>query len=109
MNFLTNKMSSDVSENCIKIEQKKSNVEQHIGMQLILMGDYRLLILCSQLMTGFEQVSSSFPETVLNFCTHIQFVCFSQYHTKDDMLVFWTFSQCYVEAFLSMDQNIVFP
>lgn len=23
MNFLTNKMSSDVSENCIKIEQKK--------------------------------------------------------------------------------------
>lgn len=110
MNFLTNKMSLDVSENCIKIEQKrKSNVEQHIEMQLILIDDYRLLIVCFHMVTSLEQVSSGFPEAVLNICTCIQVVCFSQYHTRDGVLIFWTFSQCCVEVFLYMDQNMVFP
>lgn len=55
MNFLTNKMSLDVSENCIKIEQKKkSNVEQHIEMQLILIDQYRLLIVCFHMVTSLE-------------------------------------------------------
>lgn len=51
MDFLTNKMSLDASENCIKIEKKnkttKPNVEHHIEMQLILIDDYRLLIVCT--------------------------------------------------------------
>lgn len=43
-------------ENSIKIEQNNSNVKQHIGVQLILIDDYRLLILCFHLMTSFEYV-----------------------------------------------------
>lgn len=43
MNFLTKKKSLDVFENYIKIEGKKyPNVEQHIGMQLVLLGAYSL-------------------------------------------------------------------
>lgn len=44
MNFLTNKKSLDVFENDIKIEGKKyPNVEQQIGMQLVLLDAYSLL------------------------------------------------------------------
>lgn len=109
MNFLTK--SLDVSENCVKIERKKiANIEHHIEMQLILIDDYRLLIVCFHMEISFEQVSSSFPEAVMNICTCIWVLCFSQCHTEDDVvLIFWTFSQCYVEAFLYMDQNMVFP
>lgn len=86
MNFLTNKMSLDVFENCIKIEQKKiSNVEHHIEMQLILIDDYRLLIVCFRKITRFEQVCSSFPEAVLNICTCIH-VCASHSTTLKMML-----------------------
>lgn len=79
-------------------------------MQLILIADYGLIIVCFCWVSSFEWVGSSFPGAVLNICTCIWVMCFSQYHTKDDVvLIFWTFSQCYVEMFLYMDQNMVFP
>lgn len=108
MNILTNKKSSDVFENFIKIDRKKSNEEQHIGMQLIWIDVYRLLIPCFHLMTSFKYVMQQFPKSSPELLyLYPSSVRLTIPHYV--VLVFWTSSQCYVGEFLYMDQNMVFP